>query len=111
MPFSTLVVCLVLGLQAAGNPAQQTVSELDTSLAFSVEVNGHTFINKVRFISLQSYEGVVLTGRTSAGAGGLRAYSVEFQGFHWSAFSRPFHISSYRCNQEKHLAESVALSL
>lgn len=52
MLFSTLVVCLASGLQAVGNPVQQTVSELDPSFAFSVVVNGHTFINKVRRVLL-----------------------------------------------------------
>ena len=88
MLFSTLVVCLVLGLRAVGNPAQQTFSEPDPSLAFSVEVNGHTFVNKVRRIFLHSCEGVALTRRTFVGVGGLRTYSVEFQGFHWSALYR-----------------------
>lgn len=47
MLFSTLVVCLASGLQVVGSPGQQTASEPDPSLAFSVVVNGHTFTNKV----------------------------------------------------------------
>lgn len=43
-----LLVCLVCGLGSAANPLQLPLAEPDSSLAFSVQVDGHTFVNKVR---------------------------------------------------------------